>query len=94
MAFGNSYLHRKILLIAIDLLAIVWIIHEMFFAPAVDDFFGLFLLVVISGILIFNLYAILLIKFFFGKGRIRFYIEGLYVFLLILPILVLWHFTH
>jgi hypothetical protein len=90
----NPYLYRKVLIIAIDLLAIGWLIREISFSRGIDDFFGIFVFAFIAGILIFNVYAVLLVKFFFSKGRIRLYIEGFYVFLLLLPVMALWYFTH
>ena len=90
----NPYLYRWLLILAINALAISWLIHEMYFPAGPSDVFGLFLLLFIVGLLIYNLYAVLVAKFFFRKGQNRLYIEGLCSLLLVLPIFVLWYFTH
>jgi len=93
MTSKDPYLYRKLLILTIDLSAVCWMIYEMFFSPVGTDFFGLFLLLFIGALIIYNLYAIGLSAFLFTKGRIRLYFEALFVLLLGLPILVLWYFT-
>jgi hypothetical protein len=92
MASKNPYFYRKFLIITIDLIAIIWLIHEAFIRE-VDDFWWLILMPFIVVTAIYNLYAMLLVRYFFNKGRIRLYIEGLYVLLAISPIFVIWYIT-
>ena len=92
MASKNPYFYRKFLIITIDLIAIIWLIHEAFIRE-IDDFWWLILTPFIVVTVIYNLYAMLLVRYFFNKGRIRLYIEGLYVLLVISPIFVIWYIT-
>jgi hypothetical protein len=87
----NSYFYRKFLIVAIDLITVIWLIHETFFS-APGDLFGLVLFPDIVVLVIYNIYAILLVKYFFRKGRTRLYMEGLYSLLVLLPIIVIWYF--
>jgi len=86
----NPYFYRKLIIIAINLLAIIWLIHEAFFRE-VDIFLWAAFVPYIVVMTIYNLYAMLLVRFFFNKGRVRLYIEGVYLLLAILPIFVIWH---
>ena len=92
MASKNPYFYRKFLIITIDLIAIIWLIHEASIRE-IDDFWWLILIPFIVVAVIYNLYAMLLVRYFFKKGRTRLYIEGLYVLLVISPIFVLWYIT-
>ena len=93
MASPTPFLYRKLLILAINLVVIIWLIHETYSPAGPSDVFGIFLIAVIVLLLFYNLYAFLLAKFFFGKDRIRLYIEAIFIFLLALPILGLYYFT-
>jgi len=48
VAPNNPYSYRKLPIIIIDLISIAWLIYEMYFSKAPDDFFGIFLFMAIA----------------------------------------------
>jgi hypothetical protein len=83
---------RKSIIIIIDLLIIFWLLKVILFDES-SDVVGLFALVTIIFFLLYNAYALFVYKVYFRQGHNNFFVEALYVFLLILPILLLWRYT-
>ncbi len=85
--------YRKYIIIFINITIAIWLIKIIFFPKYPTDFFGTFLFMILGLWLLYNIYAFLLYKFFYSNENQLLYLEGLYIFLLILPILLLWYFT-
>jgi hypothetical protein len=86
----NPNFYRKFLIAAIDLIAIIWLVHETLYSGP-EDLFGFVMPFDIVVLVIYNIYAILLDKYLFRKASISPYIQGLYSLLVILPIIVIWY---
>ena len=82
---------RKSIIIIIDLLIILWLLKAILFDES-SDVVGLFALVTIIFLLLYNAYAFFVYKVYFRQTHNKFFVEALYVFLLILPILLLWRY--
>ena len=83
---------RRSLIIIIDLIILLWLLKVLLLDKS-SDVVGLFVVLTIAFLLLYNAYAYLIYKIYFRQMRNNFFIEALYVFLLILPILLLWRYT-
>lgn len=93
MIAKNTYSYRKLLIKAVNLIAIIWLIYETAFRE-IDDFWWGVLIPCIVALVIYNVYAMLLVRFFFNKNGISPFKKGLYSLLVILPIFVMWYIFH
>ncbi len=71
----------------------IWLIKTIFFPKNDTDFFGLFLFMVLGFCFVYDIYALLLYKFYTGNEQHKIMIEIIFVLLLLLPFFTLWYFT-
>jgi hypothetical protein len=83
---------RKSIIIIIDLIILLWLLKVILLDKS-SDVVGLFTVLTIIFLLLYNAYAYLVYKVYFRKARNNFFTEALYVFLLIVPIILLWRYT-
>ena len=86
-------LYRKYLIICINIIIATWLIKTIFFSNSDTDFFGLFLCMVLGFCFIYNIYALLLYKFYTANEQHKIIIEVIFILLLLLPFFTLWYFT-
>ena len=85
--------YRKYLLIAINAIIILWLIKITYFPKIGTDFFGIFFIFVIIFLIIYNLYALFLYKFYPINKQHNILIEFLFIILLLIPFFLVWYFT-
>ena len=86
-------LYRKYLIIIINVVIASWLIKIIFYPKYSTDFFGFFLFVILGFWVLYDIFSILLYKFYLRNESHKFYIEIGFVLLLLLPIFLLWYFT-
>ena len=86
-------LYRKYLIICINIIIASWLIKTVFSPNYGTDFFGVFLFMVLGFCIVYNIYALLLYKYFFFNKQQKIAIEIIFVLLLLLPFFILWYFT-
>lgn len=82
--------YRKSLFFSINILVIAWIMIITFFSETQSDFFGIFLILVVLFLILFNIYSYFLdkyLRFNFIPNRI---LEIVFTVMLILPFFILW----
>ncbi len=85
-------MYRKYLVYAINILVLIWLIKTTYFQPADSDYYGILLIGVIIFILLFNLYCFI-VNNFFSEKKLSWFNEILYIPLIFLPFVLLWHWT-
>jgi hypothetical protein len=85
--------YRKYLIVCINIVIAIWLIKTVFF-PAYDtEFFGVFLIMVLGFCFIYNIYALLLYKYYFIYEQNNIILEAVFILLLLLPFFIFWFFT-
>lgn len=85
--------YRKYLIISINVIILIWLVKIVFFPKYNTDFFGLFLITIFGFIFLYNVYALLIYKFYTANEQLKAKLEIIFLFLLLLPFLVIWYFT-
>lgn len=85
--------YRKYIIICINVIIALWLIKIIFFPKYDTDFFGVFLFMVSGFCLVYNVYALLLYKYYFINEQHKIILEIIFVLLLLLPFFILWYFT-
>lgn len=91
MTIRSSRLFRKLTILVIDLLAIAWMIHLAAMPSGPDFPIELIFIAFVIGMVIYNVYAVLLARHLHANRDVRFSTELLFVCFLLLPILFLWY---
>jgi hypothetical protein len=86
-------LYRKYIIITINIVIAFWLFKTVFYPKYSTDFFGLFLFMVLVFWLLYDVYSLLVYKFYFKNESGTLYIEIGFVILILLPIFLLWFFT-
>lgn len=84
--------YRKYAILLINAVIFLWLIKVMFFDKN-TDMVGLFTIVTLVFTVLFNFYSFILLSIYTKNEDRVIWIEFLFVFLLVLPIILLWHYT-
>jgi hypothetical protein len=80
---------RKLAILSINVIVAAWWLNIIFGKDTNTDFLGILLIAVILFMVVFNVYAVALAKYFFKNNNI-FYIELVFSILLLTPFFLLW----
>jgi hypothetical protein len=81
--------YRKYVIVVINIIISVWLIWVMFFDKSNTDFIGLFFAFMIVFLIIYNVYSLLLYKYFHINKNRNILIEFLFLLFLLLPFLLI-----
>jgi len=91
---NNYMLIRKHAIGFSNLIILILFIYVFFIPKEIStDFLGVFFFLIIGFWIAFNIYALLLYKFFTANEQHKIIIEIIFVLLLLLPFFILWYFT-
>ncbi len=83
---------RRIAIQVINVIVLLWL-TKVFFLDGSTDVFGLFFILTLLFLIVYNIYAVVLYNIFFKNANHFYYIEVGFLILLSLPIALLWYFT-
>lgn len=84
--------YRKYLILFLNLVILIWFVYVFFIPKEIStDFFGLFFFFIIGFWILFNIYTLLLYKYYFINEEHNIILEVVFVLLLLLPFLILWY---
>jgi len=83
--------YRKLLVILINILVILWLLKVIYFDTD-SDVIGFFVLLTLVFLILYDAYAFLLAYFFFKRNK-GILIEVIFILMLVVPFGVLWLFT-
>jgi hypothetical protein len=80
---------RRLEIGIINVIILGYLVKEMYSAD-VSDTLGMFTLIVIFFLIIFNIYAVIILNYFKWDFRNKVLTESLFLFLLLAPIIAVW----
>jgi len=85
---------RKYAIGFLNLLILALFIYVFFVPKEIStDFLGVFFFLIIGFWIAFNIYAILLYKFFTANEQNKIVLQIIFILLLLLPFFIVWYFT-
>jgi hypothetical protein len=82
--------YRKCLIFSLNFIVLLWITYEMYFSEVGTDFFGIFIIIVVFFMLLFNLYSFFLNKYLKSKHLSTYLLEIVFIILLFMPFWIVW----
>jgi hypothetical protein len=71
----------------------LWFVKTFFLQKNYTDFFGIFLFIFFTLYFVYNIYTLLLYKFYFENKKHKIRMEVIFILLLLFPFFILWYFT-
>lgn len=85
---------RKFAILLINIIVIAWLTHTFFFSEGPNDFMYMFVLGGGAFLFLFYIYSFVLYNLFPKNLNRNYFLEAVFLVLLLLPFLVIWYLSH